>query len=136
MRFYKKYEPRHSRIQLGTGSAVPFVGDGEWGIYATNDSYIISELQKCIDEQRGGVVEISHGEYEELKKKEDETPSSPTWRETVGLRKLARMLQGVKNGAVAAGKKALPAAVRGFSEAAKITPPAGVSSYRPKARAI
>lgn len=136
MRFYKKYEPRHSRIQLGTGSSVPFVGDGEWGIYATQDSYIISELQKCIEEGRGGVVEISHAEYEELKKKEERNPFFPAWRETVGLRKFERMLRGVRERVAAAGKRELPSVVRQFSEAARITPPAGVSSYRPKARAI
>lgn len=131
MKFFSKYDLRN-KIYTGAGWPVPFkdVG-GMIGLLATNDNYIISELQKVIDEHRGGVQEVTAAEFEALKKKENQKPY-PTWRELLDRKHLQGMLHHLFDARAAADKE-LPDAVRNFSLPRNIARPAGVSTFRPKA---
>src|SRR5687768_9255098 len=64
VRFFKKYDPRVA-LRTGRGFTIPFsiieddAGVAQWGVLATQDNYLIGELYKCIEQQRGGVQEIN-----------------------------------------------------------------------------
>lgn len=68
MRYFKK-ELFSTKLYLPSGSAVPFSNIGfDTGILATEDGYVLKELDKCLKKKIGGVVELSQNDYEELKK--------------------------------------------------------------------
>lgn len=130
MKYFKKYDPR-IQLRTGIGSTVPFEDfGGQWGAIATTDNYLIEQMRKCQAEQRGGVMEISAAEYDDLKKKENQT-SLPTWREQVGHLHLKRVLNRVQENAAVAGRT-LPFAPTGFSEAKAVAKPVAVSNFVPK----
>jgi hypothetical protein len=128
--YFKKYDPR-IQLRTGMGSTVPFedIG-GQWGLLETKDNYLIAELRKCQREQRGGVMEITAQEFDDLKKKENQT-SFPNWREQVGHLHLKRVLNGVQKSAAAAARP-LPFTPTGFSEAKAVARPQAVSTLVPK----
>lgn len=131
LKYFKKYDPRII-LRTGRGGSVPFVDiGGQWGLLATSDGYLIGELEKCQREQRGGVMEITREEFEELKKKENQNPF-PVWRETISPRQLRNLKRGAEFANVAAGKASLPFEVTGFSEAKALGRPAAKSDYIPK----
>ena len=54
---------------MSNGQVAPFIdAGGEVGILATNDVAIISEMEKAMEFQRGGVEEITEEQYTDLKK--------------------------------------------------------------------
>lgn len=130
MTYFKKYD---LKIPLadGMGRRVPFqdVG-GQWGLLATEENYLIGELRKCQREARGGVMEITAQEYEELKKKQKPI-SSRIWREVVGHLRLKRMLDRV-NASVAAAGRISPIAKSQIAEAKALVRPQGISDLVPK----
>jgi hypothetical protein len=131
VRYFKKYDPR-VMLRTGRGSTVPFVDiGGQWGLIATSDNYLIGELTKCINEQRGGVQEVTQAEFEELKKKENRNPW-PVWRETLSRNELRRIRRLAQENAVAAGKALLPFEATGFSEAKVLAQPATKSDLIPR----
>lgn len=131
VRYFKKYDPRVI-LRTGRNGVVPFIDiGGQWGLLATSDGYLIKELEKCQKEQRGGVMEVTQKEFEELKKKENQK-SFPRWRESVVPRELHRLKNRVHEANVAAGKAALPFEATGFSETKVLARPAAKSDYVPK----
>src|SRR5688572_26446787 len=69
MKFYKK-ELISNRLALPNGKGVKFeqVGGSETGVIATQDEGLIAELNKAATAGRGGVIEITEQQYQELKK--------------------------------------------------------------------
>lgn len=140
VRYYKKYDTR-IRINTGAGFQIPFteIFDDhqnlyEWGVFATQDQYMIGELQKLMERQVGGVTEISGDEYEALKKKERQK-LFPFWRETLYPKALFRQLQNAAEDVAAAARRArLPEVVRQMrTEAQHLSRPLGTLNWRPKA---
>jgi hypothetical protein len=101
--YFKKYDP-HVPLNTSMGQRIPFreVG-GSWGVLFTQDNYVIGELRRAIQEQRGGVMEITESEYAELLKKKT-TNFSRVYRETVGQTALRRMCIRVGHAAAAEGR--------------------------------
>lgn len=68
-KFYKK-ELVSNRLALPNGKKVAFdqIGDTDTGLLATADAYLISELDKAAASGRGGVVQITEAQFQELKK--------------------------------------------------------------------
>lgn len=68
-KFYKK-ELVSNRLALPNGKVVKFeqVGDSDTGVLATTDQALASELDKAAAAGRGGVVEITAEQFENLKK--------------------------------------------------------------------
>jgi hypothetical protein len=128
--YFKKYDPR-IQLRADAGFPVPFedIG-GQWGTLATTDTYLISQLNKCIAEQRGGVAKITEAEYLELKKKETQD-SFPHWREQVGHLQIRRLYNGVHARGAAEGKT-LSFHPTGFSEAKAVARPPSVSTFVPR----
>lgn len=69
MKFYKK-ELVSNKLGLPGGRAVRFevIGVSDTGILATEDPGLIAELDKAAASHRGGVVELTEAQYQELKK--------------------------------------------------------------------
>lgn len=68
-KFYKK-ELVSNRLALPNGRAVQFeqIGDTDTGVLATTDSFLVTELDKAVAAGRGGVIQITAEQYQELKK--------------------------------------------------------------------
>lgn len=117
MVFFKKYDPRIA-LNSTRGRRIEFqdIG-GQWGILATEDNFLIRELRTAQAEQRGGVMEISAAEYEEIKKK-DNRNFSWTSRETVGRQQLKRLFARANENAVAASR--LPPGVKSQFSAPRV----------------
>lgn len=129
MTFFKKYDPRIA-LADSRGRHVPFVDIGsQWGLLATEDNYLISELRRAQAEHRGGVMEITHAEYEELKK--NEIPIRRIWRETVGRLQLKRLYARANANAVA-GRR-LPPGVEIGVKTKILARPQGISDIVVKA---
>lgn len=81
MKYFKK-ELVSSPLKLPNGFRVLFteVAD-DIGVLATDDGYLIGELNNAIKRRVGGVVAISSDEYEELKKNQPGLPLPPPWVE-------------------------------------------------------
>jgi hypothetical protein len=75
---YFKKEVFSNPLRLPNGKTVMFkeVADDE-GVLATEDGYLISELESAMRRRVGGVVRISADEFEELKKNPPGKPSQP-----------------------------------------------------------
>jgi hypothetical protein len=100
MVYFKKYDPRIA-LNTSMGSRVPFIDLGtSWGLLSTEDNYLISELRRAQREQRGGVMEISGEEFEDLKKKETPKPRR-IWREQVAHQQVRRLFARVNQNAAA-----------------------------------
>jgi hypothetical protein len=134
MRYFKKYDPRNP-IYAGAGFQIQFqepVENGGWGLLATNDTYIIKELERCIREERGGVAEVEFSEFEALKKKENQI-LLPTWREAIPRARLVRMLRALQE-RDAADIKGPKEVFKNFHEARVLAKPQGKSTYIPRPR--
>ncbi len=141
VRYFKKFDTRIT-VHTGAGSIVPFEAivdeNGrpyEWGVLQTSDGYLISELEKLIQRQVGGVMEIGQAEYEALKKKEQQK-LLPSWRETVWPRKAYRQLLEDVRALVAVDRtgRPLPAVVKGLqAEFQTLARPLGaLNNWRPQ----
>lgn len=77
--YYRK-ELVSNPLRLPSGHIVKFteVAD-DTGVLATEEGYLISELNAAIARHVGGVVAIEASEYEELKKNPPSKPSLPPW---------------------------------------------------------
>lgn len=69
VKFYKK-ELVSNRLSLPNGRAVKFdqIGETDTGVLATTDTGLSAELDKAVAAKRGGVVEITEQQFQELKK--------------------------------------------------------------------
>ncbi len=78
MRYFSKAIPSTS-LQTPRGLPVTFdkVDDRQPGYIATEDGYIIAELQNAIANRRGGISEVTELEYNEFLKKKLAQQSSP-----------------------------------------------------------
>lgn len=84
MRYFKTSIP-NTKLLLTTGAYVKWDKiDEQAGVVQTNDPAMASEFESAIRREVGGVQEIQKSEYDELKKKQLETPSSKPWREEFG----------------------------------------------------
>lgn len=91
MKYYAKSVPR-TPIFLSTGKKLEFDRvNAAIGIFATENQFLLGQLETCIKFQRGGVREIDQAEYESLLAKKEKPASfgrrSP-WREEVGAGKM------------------------------------------------
>lgn len=68
MRYFKKAIVS-TKLYMANGAPAPFepVGD-EHGVLATENSDIIIEMERAMAHQRGGIENLTEGEYQELKK--------------------------------------------------------------------
>lgn len=83
-RYFKTSIP-DTKLLLTTGAYVKWDKiDQRCGVQLTNDPTMAAQFDAAIDRQVGGVEEIDKPEYDELKKKQSETPSRPIWREELG----------------------------------------------------
>jgi hypothetical protein len=65
MKFYRKLNPRTKFYLASTGRHVQFdTLDNQVGYYATDNADVIREIEVAQREQRGGITEITHEEYE------------------------------------------------------------------------
>lgn len=123
MVYFKKYDPRIA-LNSSLGRRIEFedIG-GQWGLLATGDNFVIRELRRAQAEQRGGVMEISPAEYEEIKKKDNRNFS---WisRETVGRQQLKRLYARANESAVA-GSRLPPGLKSQFTPPKVLTKPQG-----------
>lgn len=87
MPYFKKEIPE-TPVYLPVGKAITFEAiDRDYGYLATNDGYVIDQLQKLISSRRGGVSEITQAEYEEWVQKKTQLslqPLQPRQRTTIG----------------------------------------------------
>lgn len=75
MKFYKK-ELLSNRLALPSGKGVQFEPVGtDTGVIATEDPGLTAELDKAASAGRGGVIEITDQQYQELKKNPPVVPS-------------------------------------------------------------
>jgi hypothetical protein len=139
VRYFKKYNPKIT-VSTGAGYSIPFeqvLDDNgqmyEWGVLATQDGYVIGELENLMGRQAGGVMEIGQAEFESLKKKEHQK-LLPGWRETVWPRQLHRLLPDLAREIAADVKRAMPAVVRGLQSEIKILsrPVGTITGWQPK----
>ena len=131
MRYFQKEDVRN-KVYTGAGWPIPFKDfGGQIGGIETTDGYIIEEIGKLISQKRGGVMEISANEFDNLKKKENQR-SYPSWRELLAVRQLHRLRLAWERGNAAVDKK-IASATGGYSAPVAAPRPAGPSSYRPQA---
>lgn len=64
-----------------------------WGLYASDDNYVLNQLDECIARRRGGIEEIMEAEYEEVKKKPVTNSLEQHFREVIDARRLSLMLR-------------------------------------------
>lgn len=130
MRYFRKEDVRN-KCYTGAGWPIPFKDFGGYtGGIETDDAYIITEISKLISNHQGGVIEVTAQQYDDLKKKENQT-SYPSWREVLSVRQLLRLREAWQRGSAAVGKK-ITETVSGYSET-KVPPrPSGPSTFRPQ----
>jgi hypothetical protein len=132
-RYFSKINPKQDLL-LSNGSwfnslaSWEPVGDGESGVLATNNGFLIREMELAMERQRGGIREISQSEFETLKKKE---PNLKPWRplnEAISKATYARLrsLWSGNAGAVAGVEITNP---KGAGR--KIAQPTIISQFRP-----
>lgn len=131
MRFFRKFDPRQA-VMLSDGSWFRFTevagAQSEYGILATTDGHLISELTIAHENQRGGIREITEAEFHELKKKEVKQTRWQPSNESISkraYRRLCEQWQGVSAG-VAGVVKAVD---RGLGR--KIERPVVQNTFRP-----
>lgn len=84
MKYFKKSVP-DTPVYIPNGGRINFTKvDNLTGCFATDNSNLISILDDCVKNGRGGVVEIDAQEYEQLKKKDSSNLSKSKWREEIG----------------------------------------------------
>lgn len=77
MRYFKK-ELLSNPVWLPSGGKFPFdnIGNNE-GVLATDDLILVTEAERAMAAHRGGIIEITVEEYDELIKKKQDSPSQP-----------------------------------------------------------
>lgn len=73
--YFKKYTPQNP-LRLSTGKSIKFEDmDGTIGFHVTSDPLVVSEFQRCIAENRGGLEVSNQSEYDAAVKKKTDSPA-------------------------------------------------------------
>lgn len=131
MVYFTKFDPRQ-KVYLSDGSYLQFedLGNG-WGVMVTENTYTVRQLRECIANQRGGVSEVTEGEYEAVKKKEPMTSFGTSFQEVIDLRNLSRIFKKLSEGGVVEDKGQFHSDTNFRRE--DIARPVGKTGYRPMA---
>lgn len=93
MRYFLK-ELLSNKLYLPNGARVQFEDAGDdTGILATQDAYVISELDRAIQRQVGGVSSIDQAQYEDLKKNPRKPARSLNYNDAREMQVVVRQLQ-------------------------------------------
>lgn len=131
--FFKKLDARQ-KVHLPDGRWLSFFDTGNgWGVLATGNVYEVQQLRECISRARGGIEEITHEQYEEVKKKREPILFGAHFREQIEIRRLSRILRQIASGKDVVEDKERFHSDVGYRAERIGASPKGTNGFRPKA---